>query len=421
MSQRSKIWIIVAVALCLLVTAIIFMKPSNKKEQLRHNQAFKPDGTFLLHQLIQNYKATDSISTITDPLYENLNYDPESDTPYVYILTEEALSISNNDADTLMDFVAQGNVALISVETMDYNLRQHFFYYDYLRNSTWQDSIGLNFYHDSFLLNRYYHIVNYESGVMSSENWRSYIITQSPVEEDIAVISHNEDGYPVYVRIPHGEGYFYFHSVPKVFYNYSVYEPEGKKYIERVLSHLPRGRYIWHSADPRYDPPPDFDPEEWDYDRPRNKAKRESPLKYILANGSLKWAYLLMIAGMVLFIMFNVKRRQKAIPAIEPNINNSLDYTKTISQLYLAQSQHNKFAKHYERSFLDFIRQRYYINSSDIDEKFMKRVAEKSQIDEAKIKAIFGGFKQAQLSMDYSDSELIDLHKNVEYFYKKCV
>ena len=47
---------------------------------------------------------------------------------------------------------------------------------------------------------------------------------------------------------------------------------------------------------------------------------------------------LIALLSIILFIFFNAKRRQRIIPIIEPLVNSTVDFTKTIGNLYFQQN-----------------------------------------------------------------------------------
>src|SRR5699024_3525281 len=60
-----------------------------------------------------------------------------------------------------------------------------------------------------------------------------------------------------------------------------------------------------------------------------------SPLYVFLGNKYLKWGYYFILIGAILFIIFEGKRKQKAIKVIPPLRNKTYDYTRTIAGMYL--------------------------------------------------------------------------------------
>ncbi len=59
-----------------------------------------------------------------------------------------------------------------------------------------------------------------------------------------------------------------------------------------------------------------------------------SPLSYILSQPPLRWAYYMLLVGIVLLFVFGTKRRQRVIPVIHGKKNHDLEFVKLIGKLY---------------------------------------------------------------------------------------
>jgi hypothetical protein len=189
---------------------------------------------------------------------------------------------------------------------------------------------------------------------------------------------------------------------------------DGFDYAEKVLRHIPPGRVQWD----RYN----LEEHNLDDEGDGNGGaeKRQSILQFILAHPPLAWATVLLLIGAFLYAVFKGKRMQKVIPAAESKENTSLGYINTLSSLYLQENKHQKLIRLKERTFLNFIADHYYIVSKEADEKFISKVALKSQIEKEKIAEIFKLFRTLENLPEVSDDQLILLHQKIEYFYKKC-
>jgi len=56
-----------------------------------------------------------------------------------------------------------------------------------------------------------------------------------------------------------------------------------------------------------------------------------TPLKYILSQESLKWAYYILIVSIIVYIIFQGKRKQRVIPLIPPLKNTTLEFVRIIA------------------------------------------------------------------------------------------
>lgn len=425
MSRTAKI-LIIAGATILIAAVLYFLFPSsdgnnksNKPEWKKElkDQIANSEGTYILYNLMKDYENVVSLKTIEDPLDKNLRV-YKTGYPTVYFLIDKELSLSQDAVDTIYNFVSNGGHAFISSAKLNRNFYDYFFEKYPLK--TYRDTVfPLNFYHPDLKLPQSYPLKVFDKEKAKRYPWKYYKVEESYYKSDVVEIGTTTLwDRPIFIKFPVGEGWFYLHSVPEAFYNGSMFDSVGVVYSESALSNLPKGHYLWHEHNKKYDPSKDFNKK-----RNKNEVNRrtENTLQYVLTNRSLRWAYLLILASVFLYVLFAAKRKQRIIPTIEPNNNESLSFVNTVSQLYLKQGRHDKFIKHYQRSFLNFIKDKYFIPySKKLDEEYIKLVSLKSEISEEKIIDILKGFKEAQTNNEFSTDRLIELHKKVEEFYKNC-
>ena len=109
---------------------------------------------------------------------------------------------------------------------------------------------------------------------------------------------------------------------PASFTNYYLLNNKEFIYAEKVLSYLPKGNLFCLSKSQN------------------GEQISESPMRYIFSQPSLKWAWLVFIFGMLFFMLFNAKRKQRIVPIIAPLQNTTVDFTKTIGNLYYQEGEH---------------------------------------------------------------------------------
>ena len=190
---------------------------------------------------------------------------------------------------------------------------------------------------------------------------------------------------------------------------------KGLEYAEKVFAHIPNQTTLWDNISQEQI----YNDEDEDGYR-GDSSYAESPLYFILQNRSLRWAWYLTILGVIIYAVFHAKRRQNIIPIIEPKQNNSLKYVETIGQLYFHEEEHHEIANEMRLQFLNYIRQKYYLKTTEIDDVFFNQLALKSAIEEEKIRDIFEAFKDVIKIKSISQSKLHQLNNQLEYFYKTC-
>lgn len=420
MSNKAKIAILVAVVLLLMV-GFYFLYPKDSKkseisesEKALYQKYLNSDGLHILEELLKDYPKIDSLRFVKDEIDTSL---PASFTgnPAVYLLIDSDINLSPSAIDTLLQFVNNGNTALVAVSEFS-SIFSNRFAYSTLVKERFAEEISTDFTHPNLSLYMPYVYSQYTNDYKNYRSWNYFYLPNFIAEiEGIAVLgteTYFEE--PVFVKVKYGKGYFFLHTIPELFYNASLFNEDGYEYVQRVFSHLPKGQYYWHSHTNRWD--------EYTANTANNPEEivMESPIQYILNDRSLRHAYLILVLGLIGYVIFKIKRKQTIIPTMEPNTNSSLEFVENVSLLYLKQNKHYKFIKHYQQSFVHFIKDKYYLTSSKIDEEYMEAVAQKSDIEKEKVTAIFNELKRARKSYSFSSEELIELHKKIEYFYKNC-
>ena len=111
-------------------------------------------------------------------------------------------------------------------------------------------------------------------------------------------------------------------------------------------------------------------------------------MRYILSQPALKWAWYIFLTGMFLFIIFNAKRKQRIVPIIKPLTNTTIDFTKTIGNLYYQEGDHDTIIDKKIIYFLERIRTEYLIDTTKLDDEFVKKLQHKTGKDEKDIQEL---------------------------------
>lgn len=406
--------------------------PTKKKKQqttedsVAYKKLINPSGTFLLYNLLSGYEICNSIEKIQTSYKTNLEQvlplESKNNYPNIYFTITDSAVYNYEDLEWLMKFVSEGNLAFISSGEIPLDI----FYLlsdDDGFNNYYDTEIGVNFYHPNLVQNENLILRN---GSLNSHGYSKFqywsYFDYSNLNENVVKLAYvSTSNFPIAVKVQYGSGEFIIHSAPSSFSNINMLLEEGKIHAETILSHFPKGNVFWHHDYGKYSPyrgttqPTVANP----YDNQSQYAK-SSPLQYILKQPALFSALLLLISGILLYIIFQSKRRQRIIPAVETNENSTIEFVETVSKLYFQQKRHDKLIKHKEQIFLTFIKHHYYISSPEISDDFIQKVSNKSGIEKDKIKTIFFEFKNGKKNKFTTEGQLIALYTKLEYFYKNC-
>ncbi|HEY0055488.1 MAG TPA: DUF4350 domain-containing protein [Pedobacter sp.] len=217
------------------------------------------------------------------------------------------------------------------------------------------------------------------------------------------ILGTNNLNHANFIKYQYGKGSLYLVASPMFFTNYGILQKDGAEYVSKVLSHLPvKEEIIW---------------DEFLTLGPIDTEK--SPLRVILSISSLKWAYMISICTLILFVLYEMKRRQRIIPIIEPLKNTSAEFIKVVGQLYYQKRNNLNIAQKKVSYLLEDIRSRYAIKTSALDEEFEKLLTTKSAVKNELVRNLVSQILQISNSKSISDHELIALNKNIEQFHQQ--
>ncbi|WP_010523023.1 hypothetical protein [Aquimarina agarivorans] len=205
-----------------------------------------------------------------------------------------------------------------------------------------------------------------------------------------------------FAGIPYKKGIFYVHTTPEIFTNYQMLASNNSNYINTVISYLPQHLNLVFDKNQKVDP-----------------ELAKGPLSFILSKPALKWSWYLLLLGLGLFLLFNAKRRQRAIPIIEPLKNTTTEFVHTVSSLHYEAEDYNGIIQKTIRYFLETIRNKYHLRTDNLDRVFVKKLAQKSNKpieDIERLTAMLISMKSHTFS---SKEPLMKLNKEIEGFYKK--
>lgn len=236
----------------------------------------------------------------------------------------------------------------------------------------------------------------------------------------IAILDDDRDK-AIALKVQHGRGSFLLSTHPFAFSNYYMVRKPEVHYVEEILTQLPRERRILWDA--YYKP-----------DRPASRGENPPPRSnnssslwaYIMQHEALRWAFYVLIAGSLVYVLLGGKRRQRLVPIIKPLRNSTLEFTETIGRLYLYEKnkkaigeKHKLMADKKVRVFLEHIRSKYNLKTSHLDQEFEKNLAAKTEMENKEIRILLRRIRQVQEQEDVLADTLVQLNNEIENFYHR--
>lgn len=153
------------------------------------------------------------------------------------------------------------------------------------------------------------------------------------------------------ISIPYGKGRIFVASTPLLFTNYGMLCGQTSEYIFRMMSQmadLPVYRMeIYKNMDAT--------------------EGNQSPLREFLRRPALRWAVYLAMLGVILFMLFTARRRQRVIPVMAPPVNKSLEFIQLIGTLYYQRKDHADLVRKKFLFFAEEARRRIGVDIADVN------------------------------------------------------
>ncbi len=397
MSKRDRTYIAFLLLALGLAVAVEMAAPEEVDWTFSfENDDKRPYGSLVLYDLLGDLFPGASVDAVNLPPYLVLRDTLRTEANYLFVT--ETFAPDAVETEKLLDFAARGNTVFVAAYAFEGAFA------DTLRLDTdrartnWpkaflnrsDDSVGVN------LVNPALHAPEdfYFDQGLADDYFARFDTVQA------TVLGLNSEGQANYLRIEVGEGAFYLSTVPVAFTNYFALYRNNADYLYRALSYLPVQDVLW---DQYYKP---------------NRVEASTPLRFVLRDPSLKSAYWTLIALVVLFILFEAKRRQRVIPIIAPLENTTVEFVETVGRLYHQHADHARLAEKKISYFLDYVRHHLGVPTHPLDEDFLARVAERSGVPADAVREVFHDVGRRRGQAKLSEADLRRLNDRIEAFYR---
>lgn len=361
----------------------------------------RPYGSKILYDRLPDI-FTQEISLEDNSLYEMLKLDSswlDDESKNMLIISSEFF-IDSAELKLVLDYVDQGNDLFISSGLISYTLL---------------DTLGLKReYNTSFsgISDISYDISFYDEGKNADSSFlfkasnEPFDIVSSKEINDASAISYLDrtsdlnGKAPIHIKKPFGKGNFYLHSFPYAFTNYHILKQPDEDYIAKSLAYMPDRATIWNAY----------------YKPGAGKANQDS--LHVIANfKGTKWAYYLLLGGVLFYAIFNLKRKQRIIPIIEAPRNIREDYIKTIGNLHLEENTNRAMFDKKVKFFKDYLLRVLGVRDLDFSKESSLYIAQRTGKDPEVVDKLFNNIRGIQSGVPVSDARLERLTNNINYIY----
>jgi hypothetical protein len=396
--KENRKFTLIFIGLMLIVIAVQYLLP--RPTDLSRNYQAKnksPFGCYAIYNLL-NKVYSQKVNLNNQTLY---NLDQAAGSGNSLLIVNDKVDFNQNDVKYLLNFLRKGNTVMLAAGDFygglndSLHIQTRAVYYSFSQPF---DSLvkkpGVEFsFFSSNLRNRKFSypqlaIANYFSGFDSSRC------------KVIAAIDKNK---ACLIKAAVGSGTLYLMSMPDVFGNYFIAGHQNRSVAYNCLSLLKNKTLVWD-----------------EYYKTFN-VNNSSPIKFILDNDALYAAYLLAIFAIVTYMVFEGRRRQRAIPVMVAPGNSTLEFINVISHVYFNSKNHRSIALEKIKYFYESLRKKFNVNTAEINEQLYDELFELSGVDKKRIRQLLVFCERIKNAGEITEYELLELNRQIDNFNKNSL
>jgi len=363
--------------------------------------------------------AHDSLSVLTEKALEELNIewdneeevapnwldqfnDTELDTSFNVIGVASNLVASNWKAKDLVFHVAKGNNAYLSFQhypkiiknligfTVSSNTSKKSFYTTQSGKKSLSELLDENKEEEEVLVAPQVLDFTFTNGNkfhLDSITWTSYFDT---IPKNAEVLGTNDSGDVVLFKLNIGNGSIFLSTLPHVFSNYEMLKKNSKIAEDEMLRLPNRNTYYFDRLT---------------MTRSSQNSQSPSLLTFIHSQPPLAWAFYILMFGLGVFLLLQIRRSQRPLPIINPPQNLSLGYISTLSDLFYRKKDNRLILKRKMEYFIHQIQTNYHLDTRKLDPVFFEKLSIITGVSKKQVTQLFKIYESLE------SREKLDEHK----------
>ncbi|MBR9846025.1 MAG: DUF4350 domain-containing protein [Algicola sp.] len=403
MNKQIKFYIALT---ALAIFGIVLMEYSKPKQvnwyasYAKHHKI--PYGTYVFNEQLERLFNSTEIINFETPPYLNLSQTDTINGTYVFV--NNSVQFGEAELDKLLDWTSKGNTLFIASEDFEdqlldtLNLNTDIISifevegdaFHFQLNNPNLDTTTVAFDRSRYV-SHFNKIDTLETSIIST--LKGYIFDED-TEDSVQIKTP-----ATIIKQPFGDGTIVLSLFPEAFTNYFILNTPNQNYTAGLLSYIDDSKPIY--LDNYYK---------------SGKSFYTSPMYILLNNKALKWAYYIMLIGVVFYIIFEGKRKQRAIPIVKPLRNQTLDFTRTIANMYYEKGKHYDIAQHKIQHFLEYIRTHLHLSTTTIDDEFLRNLSARSNNSIEDTTQLFKTIEKFSKDTQLNNIQLERLNELIEIF-----
>lgn len=408
----------------LILSGVIFLfstgKTKKQKKQLNERITLRkqdkiPYGTYVayrgLHYLFPD--AAISASKEEPGFWDSLsNYDAGQ----AYIVVADQFNADDDEMRRLLKFAKKGNDVFVSAKTISEDVADVLGCRTMdLSEPVFTEEDGMVMYkNDSLRISLQKPFFSSDSlFVYPGRNFSSsFTKLDKPVTNELG---KGEAGVTNFIHLKTGKGNFYLHLAPLAFSNYFLLHKNNIRYYEMAMSVIDPAvtKIVWDEYYMSKGA------------RDKNDGKKKGWFSVLMntkneaGDRPFRAAFWILILLLLLYVLLEMRRKQRPIPVVTRPRNDSLEFVKTIGRLYYDKGNHKNLCRKMAAYFHEHVRVKYKLPTGNMDDDFINTLQYKSGVPDYEIRGIVSFIKYLDDAVVISDKQLTGFYKDLETFYQK--
>lgn len=388
-------------------------KKTDWKVTLRKD-AKNPYDTYLSFQSLNYYFPEAYRST----LYSNYDFSTinegfaNRDGHALVVISGSSVHLSKQEWVGLRNFITQGNEVMILAGSLDEEI-QHDYGFSVISGNERQELSNVNpgsenvnalrlsslpgkqfgFWGRNF--KGYFEIKKQDSSELEANNYGGPFI--------LGTVQLNSDtlAKPNFIQFSIGEGHLSLIATPLVLSNYFFLQQKNLPYLDVLWQSVPKNinHIYWMSA--------------------VSRMPSESSFAILWRNQATRWFIIVILIIGLIYLLFEIKRRQRIIPVIEEPVNSSAAFIETIGMLYFNKGDNANIALKMEQHFMEWVRNKCNINTNNLNDIFVQQLSTKAGMPLAVVQHLVTMIHELQQGKkEVSDAFLFEFYTTIQQFYR---
>ncbi|RZL30394.1 MAG: DUF4350 domain-containing protein, partial [Pedobacter sp.] len=287
-----------------------------------------PFGTYILRQRITDVLPGTEVKTVKAAVYNNLKERPTGKSNYFII--GSTVTVDKLDYQQMVNYMEAGNHILIAAyqirgvlaDTLKLEITSDF-------NFQSKRKYPINFVNPNLKRELDYY---FDKGI--SDQYFNELDTSKAI-----VLGKKQNAKSNFIQYKFGKGSLMILPNPQLLTNYSLLREDGADYAAKIFSYLPKAETLL-----------------WDEHYTRKTGNDSSVLRVLFKYEQLRWAYYIALLSLIVFVLYEIKRRQRIIPVIERPKNSSVEFVNVVGRVYYQQRNNRDIAEKKITYLLEYIR-----------------------------------------------------------------